>query len=63
MNKLEHDCNDLITWVNNNTLKANPDKFHLLLSETDRNLSVNVDNYEIFNSDCQKLLGIKIDNK
>ena len=63
INKLEHDCNDLITWVNNNILKANPDKFHLLLSETDRNLSANVDNYEIFNSNYQKLLGIKIDNK
>ena len=63
INKLEHDCHDLITWVGNNTLKANPNKFHLLLSETDRNLSVKVDNYEIFNTNYQKLLSIKLDNK
>ena len=63
ISKLEHDSNKLICWVSNNTLKANPDKFHLLLSEADTNVSVKVDNYEIFNSNCQKLLGIKIDNK
>ena len=63
INKLEHDCEDLITWVSNNTLKANPNKFHLLLSETDTNLSVKVDSCEIYNSNNQKFLGIKIDNK
>ena len=52
----------LLTWVENNGLKANPDKFHLLLSEKDENVSIMVDNYVVENSNCEKLLGIKIDN-
>ena len=35
---------DLIEQVNNNALRANPDKFHLLLSSSDENIS-NVDQY------------------
>ena len=61
--KLEQDSKRLIEWVCYNSLKANPDKFHLLLSSDDTNLLVNVDNYEIFNSNCEKLLGVKFDNK
>ena len=60
--KLEEDSKRLIEWVCYNNLKANPDKFHLLLSSDDTNLLVNVDNYEIFNSNCEKLLGVKLDN-
>ena len=53
----------LLNWIRNNGLKANPDKFHLLLSEPDEELSLKVDNLDIKNSKCQKLLGITIDNK
>ena len=31
---LQNDSQTLITWFENNRLKANPDKFHLLLSDT-----------------------------
>ena len=44
-------------------MKANPDKFHLLLSDPDEELSINIDNFEIKNTHCQKLLGITLDNK
>ena len=47
--KLEEDSKRLMNGCYNN-LKANPDKFHLLLSSDDPNLLVNVENYEIFNS-------------
>ena len=50
-------------WRATNALKANPDKFHLLLSPPDESISVNVDGYQITNSKREKLLGITIDNK
>ena len=44
-------------------MKANPDTFHVILSEKDQNLSVTVDDYRIFNRGGEKLLGIIIDSK
>ena len=61
--QLEKDSKVLLEWVSNNVLKANPDKFHLLLSDPNPNLSVQVDKYKITNSNCEKLLGVTIDNK
>ena len=46
-----------------NGLKANPDKFHLLLSDTEENYCINVDGFNIPNSPSQKPLGVTIDNK
>ena len=60
--KLEEDSQSLIEWVNNNALMANPDKFHLLLSSSDENISIYVDQYQIYISQHEKLLGITIDN-
>ena len=61
--KLEEDSKRLIEWVWYNNLKANPDKFDLLLSSDYPNLLVNVENYEIFKNNCEKLLRVKFDNK
>ena len=61
--QLEEDSRTLLEWVSNNGLRANPDKFHLILSDTDSKLSIKVDQYEIFNSNHEKLLGVIIDNK
>ena len=63
ISKLEQESVSILNWIKNNGLKANPDKFHLLLSEPNEELSIKVDNLDIKNSKCQKLLGIKIDNK
>ena len=60
---LELDARNLLNWIKYNGLKANPDKFHLLLSEQDETLSMKIDNIEVANSSSQKLLGIKFDNK
>ena len=46
--KLEY-ASLLINWINNNFIKVNPDKFHVILSEKDETLSVNVENYKIYN--------------
>ena len=62
MNKLEIDSKILLNWISNNVLKANPDKFHLLLNSNDNALSIRVDKYNISNSQNETLLGIVIDN-
>ena len=63
ISQLEQESASLLNWIRNNGLKANPDKFHLLLSDPNEEFSIKVDNLDIKNSKCQKLLGIKIDNK
>ena len=63
ISQLEVDADALLIWISNNGLKANPDKFHLLLSEKNQELTMRVGSFDIQNSDSEKLLGIKIDNK
>ena len=60
---LEQEAASLLNWIRNNGLKANPDKFHLLLSDPNEDFSLKVDKSEVKNSSLQTLLGIKIDNK
>ena len=61
--KLEEDSSSLIEWINDNYMKANPDKIHILLSDIGEFWSVNVGDYKIFNRGSEKLLGITIDSK
>ena len=61
--QLENDPRLLFEWFPNNSLKANPDKFHLVLNETRNDIFKEIMQFKIFNSNSQKLLGIKIDNK
>ena len=63
LSKIENESSNLLDWIGFNGLKANPDKFHLLLSDPNKDLSIIVDGFEIENSNSQKLLGITIDNK
>ena len=49
-------------WFSGNYLKPNPNKYHVLLSETSGTQSI-VENIPIASSSCEKLLGIKIDQK
>ena len=51
-----------LKWFIDNCLKANPDKYHVLLSETSDTQLI-VENVPIAISSCEKLLGIKIDQK
>ena len=63
ISNLEKDSVSLLGWISNNGLKANPDKFHLLLSDKNIELTIKMDCSMIKNSSSQKLLGIEIDNK
>ena len=63
ISNLEEDSKNLLEWICNNKLKANPDKFHLILSDKDTELSLKVDNFTITNSKSERLLGVTIDNK
>ena len=59
---LEQASDILSKWFIDNYLKANPDKYHVLLSETSETQLI-VENVPIASSCCEKLLGIKIDQK
>ena len=63
ISQLESESIIILNWIRNNGLKANPDKFHLILSDSSQEHSVRMDKFNIQNSNCRKLLGIKIDNK
>ena len=58
--QLEKCTNSLIQWISQNFLKANPNKSHLLLSESGNNV-IQVQSEIIHNTHTQKLLGITID--
>ena len=59
---LEQASDILPKWFIDNYLKANPEKCHVLLSETSETQLI-VENVPIASSSCEKLLGIKIDHK
>ncbi len=63
IDNLEADAKNLLSWIQYNGLKANPDKFQLLLSDTDESISMKVSGFDISNTLSKKLLGVKIDNK
>ena len=62
LEKLEEVGKVLFEWFSNNFLKANADKYHLILS-TDEPFSINTDNEVIKNSNNKKLLGINLNNR
>ena len=59
---LEQGSDTFLKWFADNLLKANLEKYHLLVSTNDKR-HLNVGEIEISNSKCEKLLGIKIDSK
>ena len=61
--QLQNDCNLLMEWFSNNGLKANPDKFHLILNYNRNDIFLEIQQLKIFNNNHEKLLGIKIDNE
>ena len=59
---LEIAATKLFQWFKDNNLKANADKFQLLLS-TNESEQININDTIIHSSNAEKLLGILIDNK
>ena len=58
---LEQGSDTLLKWFTDNLLKANPEKYHVLVS-TNEKRHLNVSEVEISNIKCEKFLGIKIDS-
>ena len=59
---LEQASDILSNWFQDNYLKANPGKYHVLVSETSETQLI-VKNVPVASSCCEKLLGIKVDYK
>ena len=53
---LEQGSDTLLKWFTDNLLKANPEKYHLLVS-TNEKRHLNVGKVEISNSKCEKIPG------
>ena len=64
INTIENDASILMKWFQDNYLKMNEDKCHLLITNQNESfISVNIGNETIINRNSEKLLRITIDNK
>ena len=59
---LEEASKELFEWFNDNLMKSNPGKCHLLVSTND-DVAIRLENFQIENTKREKLLGIQFDNK
>ena len=55
-------ANYIFQWFNENAMKANADKCHLLIT-TNEERNISIEGEKIQNSKSKKLLGVTIDNK
>ena len=59
---LEEISEILFKWFNDNLMKINVDKCHLLVS-ANNTVKIKIGNFDITNSKSEKLLGVKFDHK
>ena len=52
----------LLDWFKDNSMKANPNKYHLLSTGCNKT-QIRIGNAIVSSSNCEKLLGVKIDSK
>ena len=57
--KLENAAETLLQWFKDNRMKANPDKYHLLINNTKESFQIKIGNETVSNSKYEKLLGLK----
>ena len=62
ISQLEKSSKSIFEWLENNGMKANPDKCHLLLSKNE-NFEANINENRISNTRFEKLLGVTFDNQ
>ena len=62
ISQLEKSSKSVFEWFENNRLKGNSDKCHLLLSKND-NFEGNINDNRISNTRFEKLLGVTFDNQ
>ena len=53
----------LSQWFKDNRMKANPDKYHLLINSTKKSFQIKIDNETVSNSKYEKLLEVKVDQE
>lgn len=58
---LEKTSETLLAWFRSNNIKANPNKYHLLVNNKDETYPINVVKKTITDSKCERLLGTQID--
>ena len=61
--KLENAAETLLQWFKDNRMKANPDKYHLLINNTKKSFQIKIGNETVSNSKYEKLLGVKVDHE
>ena len=61
--KLENVAETLLQWFKDNRIKANPDKYHLLLNNTKESFQVKIDIETVINTKYEKLLEVKVDHE
>ena len=59
---LEEASEILFKWFNDNLMRINADKYHLLVS-TNNTVKIKIGNFDITNSKSEKVLGVKFDHK
>ena len=57
--KSENAGKTLLQWFKDNRMKANPDKYHLLIKNTKESFQIKICNETVSNSKYEKLLGLK----
>ena len=58
---LEETSKSLFTWFDNNLMKSNADKCHLLVSSNEK-VTIKIRSHEIANTKREKLLGVHLDS-
>ena len=61
--ELENAAETLLQWFKDNRMKANPDKYHLLINNTKESFQIKIGNETVSNSKYEKLLGVKVDHE
>ena len=61
--KLENAAETLLQWLKDNRIKANSDKYHLLINITKESYQIKIGNEIDSNSKYEKLLGVKTDHE
>ena len=61
LEKQENVAETLVKWFKDNKMKANPDKYHLLVNYTTESHQIKICDETITSTKCEKLLAVKID--
>ena len=62
ISSLERSSIDFLKWFDDNLMKSNPDKCHLLVISCEK-IKIEIGDFETENSKCEKLLGVHFDNR